>query len=102
MVRRASRLGTLISLLAGMLAGLVAGCIDRPADRFANATPAPPPVPPNAIPAGDDIYYVPLPEPVQGCRAYRPFSQTRAVTAAIYFRTSDGRFVLDHTDAVCD
>lgn len=59
-------------------------------------------VPENAIQVSDQYYMVPLAERVQGCRAYRPFSPTRRVQQAIHFRTADGRFVTDRSQAVCD
>lgn len=87
---------------AGLL--LASGCADTggdPAGGDLRSAPAQP-VPENAISVGDELYYVPLAEPVQGCRAYRQFSPTRAVTAAIYFRTADGRFVFDRNQAACN
>jgi hypothetical protein len=59
-------------------------------------------VPENAIQVGDQYYMVPLAEMVQGCRAYRPFSPTRRVQQAIHYRTADGRFVADRSQALCD
>ena len=88
---------------AGLL--LASGCADTggdPAGGSGLRSAPSQPVPDNAIAVSDELYYVPLAEPVQGCRAYRQFSPTRAVTAAIYFRTADGRFVLDRNQAVCD
>lgn len=59
-------------------------------------------VPENAIQVGDEYYMVPLVQPVQGCRAYRPFSPTRRVQQAIHYLTADGRFVMDRSQAQCD
>ncbi len=61
-----------------------------------------PEVPAGAIEIGEDHYMVPLDQPVDGCPAYRAFSRNRMVAQAIYFRTADGRFVLDRQQADCD
>lgn len=60
-----------------------------------------PPVPADAIPIGEDLYMVPLAEPLDGCRAYRAFSQTKRVAQVIYFRAADGQFVTDRSKADC-
>jgi hypothetical protein len=101
---RAVRLSGLVVVL-GLAGGIPAGCADQPADNSGGkpmTSPAKPEIPPGAIKVGDDLYYVPLPDPVQGCPAYRQFSPTKLVTAAIYFRAGDGSFTLDRNRAVCD
>ena len=66
-----------------------------------------PQVPENAIPIGEDIYVVPLNEPVDGCPAFRPFSPTAMVVQAIYYRTKaayrdrEGPFTIDRNKADC-
>lgn len=68
----------------------------------AQSSQRPAAVPENAIEVGIDYYMVPLDERVQGCPAYRPFSPTLRVQQAIHYRTADGRFVRDRSQAVCD
>lgn len=58
-------------------------------------------VPAGAIVIGEDLYMVPLAEPVDGCPAYRAFSPTLRVAQVIYFRTIDKRFVADRSKADC-
>lgn len=57
--------------------------------------------PDGAIALGADLYMVPLAEPVDGCPAFRAFSPNRMVVQAIYFRTADGRFVMDRQEVDC-
>lgn len=59
-------------------------------------------VPENAIRVSDNYYMVPLVEAVSGCQAYRAFSPTALVAQAIFYRTVDGRFVMDRNEAACD
>ncbi len=59
-------------------------------------------VPEGAIRVRDDFFMVPLDEKVNGCRAHRAFSPTAMVPQAIYYRTADGRFVMNRAEAVCD
>ena len=83
-----------IILALGML-----GCGPAGSDSDAGV---PSGVPDNAIQVDADYYMVPIAESVGGCTAYRPFSPTRRVVAAIHYRTSDGRFVIDPSEADCD
>jgi len=59
-------------------------------------------LPYGAIAVGEELYMVPLAEPVGGCPAFRAFSPTRMVVQAIYFRTADGRFVTSQQEADCN
>ncbi len=59
-------------------------------------------VPPNAVKIADDLYMVPLDQPVEGCPAYRQFSTTKMVNQAIYYRARQGGFTFDRNEAVCD
>ncbi|NNG04377.1 MAG: hypothetical protein HKM95_09790 [Inquilinus sp.] len=82
-------------------------CDPREPDTGAEAGASDPPgavieVPRNAIRLHDQFYMVPLDERVGGCQAYRAFSPTGRVPQAIYYRTPDGRFVMDRGLAVCD
>ena len=59
-------------------------------------------LPDNAIAVRDQFYMVPLAEAVDGCAAYRAYSPSERVPQAIYYRTSDGRFVINRDEADCD
>lgn len=83
--------------LATILALGLLGC-----GTAASDSGAPSGVPDNAIQVDADYYMVPIDESVGGCTAYRPYSPTRRVVAAIHYRTSDGRFVIDPNEADCD
>jgi hypothetical protein len=91
--------------LAAIAGGMPAACV---ADSSGNtsgaavADTAKPHLTTGVVRVGDNLFYVPLPEPVQGCIAYRQFSATRKVSKAAFFRATDGGFTLDRDKAVCD
>ena len=64
--------------------------------------PLPPGVPENAIYVKDDLYMIPVKDDSSGCMMYRAFSPKGAVVAAIFYRTIDGRFVMDKSHSDCD
>ena len=68
---------------------------------FSESSPGAVDLPDGAIAVGEDLYMVPLAEPVSNCPAFRAFSPNRMVVQAIYFRTADGRFVMDRQEADC-
>ena len=89
--------GASLLLPAILLAFAIAAC--SPGTDGAGAEPAR--VPLGAIETGDDLYMVPLGADDSGCATYRAFSTTKMVPQAIYYRASDGRFVMDREDADC-
>lgn len=59
-------------------------------------------IPAGAIPVGDDdLYQVPSGEDEAGCPMFRLFSPTQMVVQAIFWRTPDGDFTMDRTEADC-
>ena len=58
-------------------------------------------IPANAIVVGDDLYMVPVGSDDNGCQMYRTFSLNNAVVAAMFFRTADGKFVIDKNKSNC-
>jgi hypothetical protein len=58
-------------------------------------------VPANALPAGDGLWMVPLPDKVEGCPAFRPVAPGRMTVAAIYYRKRGGGFTLNRAEADC-
>ncbi len=58
-------------------------------------------VPENAILVSGQLYMVSLSEDATGCMMYRPYSPTGSVVAAIFYRTADGRFVLNKAESAC-
>lgn len=76
---------------------LLLGCTERPVPT-AGAGSAPPP---GAIAVGDDVYMVPLDQPVEDCPAYRLYSPTKMVDQAIYYRDRQGGFTRDRGQAQC-
>lgn len=76
---------------------LLAACTGSAGKDSAKDTP----IPADAITIGEDLYMVPLAEPVDGCPAYRAFSPTLRVAQVIYFRSIDKRFVADRSKADC-
>ncbi len=61
----------------------------------------PVPVPPGAIPAGPELYMLPMGEDATGCPLFQPWSPTRSVVQALHWRTADGDFTLDRARADC-
>lgn len=57
--------------------------------------------PPGAIPTGDDLYMVAIGRDSNGCEQFKPWSRSRMVPAAIYFRKADGGFTLYKEAADC-
>jgi hypothetical protein len=58
-------------------------------------------IPKNAIPISDGLYMAPIGKDGSGCVMYRPYSKTSSVVAAIFYRTAQGRFVLDKGKSAC-
>ncbi len=58
-------------------------------------------IPANAIPVGDDLYMVPTGSDDSGCQMYRKYSPNMAVVAAIFYRGTDGTFVMDKGKSDC-
>ncbi len=58
-------------------------------------------VPANAILVGDQLYMVPTGKIDAGCQMYRAFSPTDSVVAAIFYRGTDGKFVMDRSKSEC-
>jgi hypothetical protein len=58
-------------------------------------------VPPGAIAVGDDLYQVPIGDDEDGCPMFRLFSPTRMVVQAIFWRTPEGEFTMDRSEAAC-
>ena len=58
-------------------------------------------IPQDAIKFGDDVYMLPLAVKVGDCPAFRPWSPTKMVVQAIYYRGRAGGFVLDRAEAAC-
>ena len=57
--------------------------------------------PPGAIRTGDDLYMVAIGQDSDGCTQFKPWSKSRMVPAAIYFRKADGGFTLYKEAADC-
>ena len=57
--------------------------------------------PPGAIRTGDDLYMVAIGRDSNGCLQFKPWSKSRMVPAAIYFRKADGGFTLYKDEADC-
>jgi len=70
-------------------------------DEGRGAAAPPSGVPADAVPAGENLWMVPLADTVSGCRAFRPFSPGRMTVAAIYYRKRGGGFTLDRAEADC-
>lgn len=92
-------------VLAGItLAVLMLGaCADRDGGDplAAPGTSTPVMVPPGAVKIGDDLYMVELAAKAGDCPAFRPWSPTKMVAQAIYYRGRSGGFVLDRAVAAC-
>ena len=58
-------------------------------------------LPKDAIPVKDGLYMVPINKDASGCMIYRAFSREAATASAIYYRSSDGSFVMDKSTANC-
>ena len=57
--------------------------------------------PPGAIRTGEDLYMVAIGRDSSGCLQFKPWSKSRMVPAAIYFRKADGGFTLYKDEADC-
>jgi len=62
----------------------------------------PPGVPENAIHVKDDLYMIPIKNDNSGCMMYRAHSTKGAAVAAIFYRASDGAFVMDKAKSACN
>ena len=58
-------------------------------------------VPAGAIPVGEDYYMVPAGADAEGCERFRPWSGSKPVKTAIYYRVADGTFSPDKQKAAC-
>ena len=58
-------------------------------------------VPANAILISDGLYMVPVGKDGTGCQMYRPFSPNHYVVASIFYKSSDGKFVIDKGKSDC-
>lgn len=58
-------------------------------------------IPPDAIPVGKDQYMVPIGHDGTKCQMYKVYSTSHAVVGAIFFKTANGRFVIDRAKADC-
>lgn len=93
------RSGGAISGLALLALGSCA--MAEPPGQAAEQTAEAPPVPDGAIPAGQDLYMLPMGEDATGCPVFQPWSPTLMVVQALHWRTADGSFTLDRTAADC-
>ena len=57
--------------------------------------------PPGAIQTGEDLFMVAIGRDSSGCLQFKPWSKSRMVPAAIYFRKADGDFTLYKDEAEC-
>lgn len=57
--------------------------------------------PRGAIRTGDDLYMVAFGRDSDGCAQFSPWSKSRMVPAAIYFRKAGGGFTLNRSEADC-
>ncbi len=64
--------------------------------------PLPPGVPENAIHVKDDLYMVPIKPDNSGCMMYRAHSTKGGAVMAIFYRASDGGFVMDKSKSACN
>ncbi len=62
---------------------------------------APAGVPEGAIPAGPDLYMLPMGTDEAGCPVFQPWSPTLMVVQALHWRAADGSFTLDRDAADC-
>jgi hypothetical protein len=85
--------------LAAWCVLLPAACADHGAGE-ARETPALA-IPTDAIKFGDELYMLPLAAKVGDCPAFRPWSPTKMVAQAIYYRGRAGGFVMDRAQAAC-
>ena len=58
-------------------------------------------LPPDAVRVGDDYFMVPVGVDEQGCRQFTPWSSSRPVPTAIYYRKADGEYTLYRSDTNC-
>jgi len=58
-------------------------------------------IPDSAIHVGEELYMIPVSKDKSSCTMYRAFSPNRAVVAAMFFRTADGKFVIDKNKSNC-
>lgn len=85
------------TVLIPVLFALLAACAGQQGGADKNRE-----IPEGAIPAGEDVYYVPLDyTDNDGCRPYRLYSPTKLVTQAIYYRKEDGGFTMNKMQAAC-
>ncbi len=58
-------------------------------------------IPANAILVSDQLYMVPVGKDNTGCTMYRAFSPYHSVVAAIFYKGTDGKFVMDKGKSDC-
>lgn len=76
-------------------------CVACAAGGGGAPAPRPDGVPADALPAGENLWMVPLADKLDGCPAFRPVSPGRMTTAAIYYRKRGGGFTLNRAEADC-
>lgn len=90
-------------LAAIVLVGALAACADgTPPGDASGQPPATAEVPPDAVQVGPELYQVPIGPDADGCMMYRLYSPTRMVAQVISYRTDDGGFTIDRTEALCE
>jgi len=63
--------------------------------------PLPPGVPENAVHVKNDLYMIPITKDNSSCMMYRAHSTKGSAVAAIFYRASDGAFVMEKTKSAC-
>lgn len=58
-------------------------------------------LPEGAVRLGPELVMVPRGTDEDGCRLYQPTSRTMSVIQALHYRTADGGFTLDRSEAAC-
>jgi hypothetical protein len=61
----------------------------------------PPGVPENAVHVKDELYMIPIKKDHSGCMMYRAYSTKGAAVGAIFYRASDGGFVMEKVKSAC-
>ena len=76
------------------------GTAQSPGPGMSGALPGAP-LPAGAIPAGDNIYMVPLGADETGCMQYRMHAPGRATVQAIFYADGKGGFTMNREAAAC-
>lgn len=88
---------TITRIVLVVVMSAVAGCqVNSSKDNAAANS-----IPPDAIEVGKDQYMVPIDSDGTKCQMYRMYSPNHAVVAAVFFKTANGKFVIDRGKADC-